>query len=128
MTNQGHTMNKPNAALPPLKWTAVATTHGKNTCIPEASGVYAYGEITRVAGLPVSTKWVYVGKAINLRQRIGNGHDARWERNDALREWLSAGKTAVELWFAQVPREELDRVERRLVGAAQPVFNRNLKG
>jgi len=121
-------MNEETTGMPPLKWTAVGTTHGKNTCIPETSGVYAYGEITRVAGLPVTTKWVYVGKAVNLRQRIGNGHDARWERNDALRAWLTAGKTAVELWFAQVPRDELNRVERWLVGAAQPLFNRNLKG
>lgn len=110
-----------------LQWTTLATVHGKNLNIPEASGVYAYAEVTRVQGLPVSVRWVYIGKACNLRNRISNGHDRRFEKNALLRAWLGRSRQNVELWFARVAEADLDVVERSLIASIRPEFNTNLK-
>lgn len=110
-----------------LQWSTVATVHGKNLNIPESSGVYGYAEVTRVHGLPVAVRWVYIGKGLNLRRRISNGHDLRYERNVHLRNWLRRSNRNVELWFARVDEQDLDRVERSLVRDIQPEFNTNLK-
>jgi hypothetical protein len=116
----------PGAAMK-LQWSTVATVHGRNLNIPESSGVYGYAEVTRVQGLPVAVRWVYIGKGLNLRRRISNGHDHRYERNVRLRNWLRRSNRNVELWFARVDAQDLDRVERSLVRDIQPEFNTNLK-
>jgi len=114
-------------AIKHLRWTTVATVHGKNLNIPESPGVYGYAEVKRVQGLPVEVRWMYIGKARNLRRRISNGHDARYEKNLRLRSWLSRSRGDVELWFAHVDESDLDRIERSLIVDIQPVFNSNLK-
>jgi excinuclease UvrABC nuclease subunit len=114
-------------AVQKLQWSTVATVHGKNLNIPEASGVYGYAEVTRVQGLPVVVRWVYIGKGLNLRRRISNGHDPRYEKNIRLRNWLRRSGRNLELWFARVDARELDIVERSLVRDIQPEFNINLK-
>jgi excinuclease UvrABC nuclease subunit len=111
----------------PIAWTSVPTVHGKNHNIPATSGIYAYGEVERIGGLPVRTRWVYIGKSRNLRTRIGNGHDPRRECNADLRVWLKRAKKDVELWFASVPEDELDAVERDFIRNVQPEFNIKLK-
>lgn len=115
------------SGLPRLVWTPVRTVHGKSNNIPESSGIYAYGEVIRIGGLPVQTRWVYVGKSKNLRTRIGFGHDARRETNTELKSWLKKSKINVELWFAPVAQDELDSVEKQMIFEIQPDFNRNLK-
>ena len=113
--------------VPKLQWSTVATVHGKNLNIPETPGVYGYAEVTRVQGLPVAVRWVYIGKGLNLRRRISNGHDPRYEKNIRLRNWLRRSNRNVELWFARVDAQDLDIVERSLVRDIQPEFNTNLK-
>lgn len=112
---------------PKLRWSTVGTVHGKNLNIPEAAGVYGYAEVTRVQGLPVSVRWVYIGKATNLRRRISNGHDYRYEKNSRLRAWIGRNHRNAELWFACLAETDLDRVERSLIADIQPEFNSNLK-
>ena len=111
----------------PLKWSVLSTTHGKGDAIPTHSGIYAYAEIGRVNGLPISCNWVYIGQASNLRRRISKGHDYRYESNPDLRDWLKVSKKEVELWFCHVQPEDLDTVELQLVSAIQPTFNKQLK-
>lgn len=116
---------KPN--LPRLTWTSVPTVHGKSSNIPSESGIYAYGEVRRVGGLPVATTWVYIGKSKNLKTRISAGHDHRREANRPLKHWITRTKGGVELWFAPVAEADLDRVESHLVSTIKPTFNVNLK-
>lgn len=120
-------VGSPRLAIKHLRWTTLATVHGKNLNIPEAPGVYGYAEVRRVQGLPVEVRWMYIGKARNLRRRISNGHDARYEKNPRLRSWLGRCRGDVELWFARVDETDLDRVERSLIVDIQPIFNSNLK-
>jgi excinuclease UvrABC nuclease subunit len=110
-----------------LKWRAVCGGHGKNVNIPTHSGIYAYAEVERHCGLVVSTRWMYIGQSRNLKQRISQGHDSRYERNEELRVWLKRNYENVELWFAHVNEEQLDEVERQLVGRIKPLFNKKLK-
>jgi excinuclease UvrABC nuclease subunit len=110
-----------------LKWNAVCGAHGKNANIPAHSGIYAYAEVERLCGLIVSTRWVYIGQSRNLKQRISQGHDSRYERNEELRAWLKRNYANVELWFAHVEEGQLDEVERQLVGTIKPRFNKKLK-
>jgi excinuclease UvrABC nuclease subunit len=111
-----------------LNWNVLSTTHGKNHALPTHSGIYAYAEIRRVNGLPVSCNWIYVGKSLNLRRRITKGHDYRYETNLQLRDWLKGlKKQDVELWFCQVQPEDLDTVELQLVSAIKPKYNKQLK-
>jgi excinuclease UvrABC nuclease subunit len=111
----------------PLAWTVLPNIHGKNFNIPTVSGIYAYAEVRRAFGLPVSVTWKYVGKSKNLKQRISNGHDVRNEANPRLRCWLNRHPAHAELWFAPVPEGELDAVESQLVRTAQPDFNIRLR-
>lgn len=110
-----------------LRWTVCGGIHGKRQRIPAVSGIYAYAEVTRVAGLPVSTTWVYIGQSINLQQRILNGHDVRFEKNNRLRAWMRRTRCDAELWFAPVDAHDLDAVERDLVAAIKPAFNSHHK-
>jgi len=110
-----------------LRWTVCGGIHGKRQRIPAVPGIYAYAEVTRVAGLPVSMTWVYIGQSINLQQRILNGHDVRFEKNNRLRAWMRRTRCDAELWFAPVDAADLDVVERDLVAAIKPAFNSHHK-
>lgn len=110
-----------------LKWKAVSGGHGKNSNIPTHSGIYAYAEVKRHCGLVISTQWVYIGQSRNLKQRISQGHDSRYEKNEELRSWLKRNYENVELWFAHVDEDRLDEIERHLVGTINPLFNKKLK-
>ena len=116
-----------NNSTKTLSWVPLGSIHGKNHNIPSCSGIYAYGEVERVGGLPVQTKWVYIGKSCNLRKRIAVGHDVRRESNQELRTWFKKARKDVELWFAPVALSELDQVERALIRQVQPDFNKNHK-
>ncbi len=104
-------------------WIALPNIHGKNHNIPVGSGIYAYAEVERAYGLPVTIRWKYIGKSKNLRQRISNGHDARFEKNPDLRRWLNRHPSNAELWFTQVDADALSQVEIHLIRNAHPDFN-----
>ena len=92
-----------------------------------STSVYSYGEVTRVDGVPVAIEWVYIGKSINLKKRIEQGHDSHRESNPELWRWMGQLKRNRELWFAYVEIDNLDTVERLLISEIKPKFNRNLK-
>lgn len=110
-----------------LGWTQLPTSHGKCGNVRQESGIYSYGEVTRVDGLPIAVEWVYIGKSINLKKRIEQGHDAHREINPELWRWMGQPKKNRELWFAYVEIDNLDTVERSLISEIKPKFNRNLK-
>ena len=110
-----------------FKWNVLSTTHGKSDALPTYSGIYAYAEISRVNGLPVSCNWIYIGQSLNIRRRISQGHDYRYETNHELRDWLKRPKKDVELWFCHVQPEDLDTVELQLVSEINPTYNKQLK-
>lgn len=110
-----------------LSWTVLPNIHGKNFNIPPVSGIYAYAEVRRDFGLPISVTWKYIGRSKNLKQRISNGHDVRNEANPGLRCWLNRHPAHAELWFAAVPEPELGDVETQLVRTAQPEYNVRLR-
>ena len=121
------TKNNDEFAKTNLRWAQVPTVHGKSNSIPSESGIYAYGEVRRVGGLPVEISWVYIGKSKNLKTRIGSGHDSSRESNQELKRWMKRGKESVELWFALVPEAALHTVESHLIATINPTFNVNLK-
>jgi excinuclease UvrABC nuclease subunit len=106
-----------------LNWQQVGTIHGAGDFLPAGSGIYAYALVRRIAGLPVHIEWKYIGKSKNLRTRIGNGHDVRYEQNDGLRSWLRRCNPNSELWFCRVNEAELDHVEQGLIAQVQPEYN-----
>jgi len=106
-----------------LGWTSVSLPCTSKLVLPEASGVYAYGEVCRVGGLPASVTWLYVGKtSTSIRQRVLSGHHPDRESNHSLRDWLRVAKSG-ELWFATLPAEAVDSVESHLIRQLQPAFN-----
>lgn len=105
-----------------LSWNVLPLPGGMTSAIPAVSCVYVYGEVTRVGGLPVQVSWKYVGKSSNLRHRARHGHCIDREENQQLRAWLGKRYEA-ELWYALVPREQLDFVETRLIRELRPEFN-----
>lgn len=105
-----------------LGWTAVPLPCTSKFVLPDSSGVYAYGEICRVGGLPALVTWLYVGKASSIRQRLISGHHPDREPNQSLRNWLRISKSG-ELWFASLPAEAVDSVETHLIRELQPAFN-----
>ena len=90
---------------------------------PRLAGVYAYAEAETLHGLPLSLNWVYVGKAVDLSARL-NDHDAEREANPLLRDWLHRRRTQGEVWYAVVPADQLDVVERDVIVTLQPRLNR----
>jgi len=105
-----------------LGWTALTLPCTSKLSLPETSGVYVYGQICRVGGLPASVKWLYVGKASSIRQRVMSGHHPDRESNHSLRNWLRIADDG-ELWFATLPIESIDSVESHLIRELHPAFN-----
>ena len=107
-----------------LNWTSGLSITGKSARIPNRSGIYAYGVVRQFAGLPCEIEWVYIGKGVNLRQRITQ-HDCRSESNPDLQRWLRNPPANAELWFAEVPEGSLIETESRLIATINPHFNTN---
>lgn len=105
-----------------LGWTAIPLPCTSKFVLPESCGVYAYGEVCRVGGLPALVSWLYVGKASSIRQRVISGHRPDREPNQSLRNWLRIAKSG-ELWFATLPADAVDSVESHLIRELQPAFN-----
>lgn len=103
-------------------WRRAVSTAAAAAMAPRSPGVYAYAEAPRVHELPSQLDWIYVGKASRLDRRLQQ-HDVGTERHPGLRNWLHRGKDR-EVWFAVIPNEDLDRVERDLISSLQPRLNR----
>ena len=89
---------------------------------PHLPGVYAFGEIQRLHGLPVAISWKYVGRSRNLAQRLAQHAPVR-EANPALQEWLRANREEMEIWYTPSDDNEAIELERQLIRALQPEYN-----
>ncbi|MFV9634431.1 hypothetical protein [Mycobacterium neumannii] len=106
-----------------LNWSRVVNFPGSISSVPDAPGVYAFGKVAKVLGLPSSIEWVYVGESRNLRLRLAN-HRAIEEANELLAAWLRSNKSGIEVWYATTELKERKTVERRLIREVAPVFNK----
>lgn len=106
-----------------LRWTRVRSVGAAARVAPRLAGVYAYAEAKTLHGLPVDLSWVYVGKALNLASRLDD-HDAERESSPLLRDWLHRRRQQGEVWYAVVPPEYLDVIERDAIVTLQPRLNR----
>lgn len=105
-----------------LRWSRVLNGADAAQSAPPSPGVYAYAEAGLVHGLPLGLEWVYIGKSKDLRSRLSQ-HAIHRERYAELRLWLKRA-SARETWFAAVPLENLDQVERDLITKLDPRLNR----
>ncbi|HEV2800555.1 MAG TPA: GIY-YIG nuclease family protein [Pyrinomonadaceae bacterium] len=94
-----------------------------DVAVPPMAGVYAYAEVTSVAGLPVAIEWVYVGKTNNLRRRLAE-HEPLSETHPELRQWFLARHPNAEVWYTVAKFESVAELERRLIREARPRLNR----
>lgn len=106
------------------RWRRVRTPGAASRVAPTIRGVYAFGEVEAIEGLPVGMTWRYVGRSQNLRQRLGQ-HAPLLETNPDLRDWLACHHDTAELWFASTATNaEARALEMRLVRALKPTFNK----
>ena len=98
---------------------------GSVLAAPPIPGVYAYGAVEAVHGLPVRLDWAYVGQARNLAARLTQ-HDPTREPHPGLRQWLVAHAGTGEVWYAPMDAQYLNGVERHLIRHLRPRLNRRL--
>jgi excinuclease UvrABC nuclease subunit len=106
-------------------WVVARSVTGAVKRAPRSPGLYAFGAMRRVDGLPVGTEWVYVGRAAGaagLKGRLRQ-HEPYREANAALRDWLITAEN-VEVWFKSLPsaREAIE-MEAALIYELNPIFN-----
>lgn len=89
-----------------IKWINVNINN-----LPTASGIYA------ICAAGTTSKPVYIGQAINLRERFSGGHESM----DAFRRQTGNN---IAIIFAAAPISELDNIERQQIEYFQPVLNR----
>ena len=104
-----------------LMWTNTHLLKGKAMQVPQRSGLYAITDVDRAFGLPVKINILYVGKARNLRRRFSD-HSSPWREHNAGLQSLDGSKL-LEFWYSEVPCEQLDQLERRLIQQGQPSKN-----
>ncbi|OBI60631.1 GIY-YIG nuclease family protein [Mycobacterium sp. E796] len=102
-------------------WRVSAYGRGIESSVPTTTGVYAIVHAVRVHGLATDVQWLYVGQSKNLRRRC-NQHTHYQEPNPALENIRNSYD--YEFWWATVPAEFLDEVERDLIDHLQPPGNR----
>jgi excinuclease UvrABC nuclease subunit len=103
------------------RWAACSYGRGLEAVVPEASGLYAVVEVSRLHGLPTSMVWLYVGQSKNLRRRYRE-HVHWTEPNpglDAVR--LSHSH---EFWWTASPHQSLNAIEADLIDQLAPSANR----
>lgn len=108
-----------------LNWTATPNLRVASRFAAPAPGVYAIGGVHRLAGLPRSIEWLYIGRSTagGLRGRL-RSHRPQYEANPQLRKWLAQHHEEAEVWFAlTVSAEEAIELEKRLIYQLNPRFN-----
>lgn len=90
---------------------------------PESTGVYGFCKVSRRAELPTSIGWVYIGSSKNLKKRLGQHHPIA-ETHEAFRDWILKNRSNLEVWYCVVRGGVHTQLERYLVKALQPEFNR----
>jgi excinuclease UvrABC nuclease subunit len=106
-------------------WVIATSVAGAVKRAPRFPGLYAFGAVRRMDGLPVEMAWVYVGRATGaagLKGRLRQ-HEPYREANAALRDWLITADN-VEVWFRPTgsAREAIE-MEAALIYELNPIFN-----
>jgi len=106
-------------------WVVASSVTGAVKQAPRSPGIYAFGAVRRVGGLPVGMEWVYVGRATGTAGLNGRlrQHEPYREANVALRDWLITAEN-VEVRFKPLPsaREAIE-MEAALIYELNPIFN-----
>lgn len=103
-----------------LLWSAsVALTAAINT-VPQHSGVYLFGGLTRIAGVEVQLDPLYIGRAVNLRKRLAQHYSQR--RDLGWRSQIPKGQIVVVRW-SSVLLADIASVEVSLIRTLSPKFN-----
>lgn len=110
-----------------LEWDWVPMTGVHDHDLPTTPGIYVITDVTRYAGFPTRVTPTYVGKTTNLRRRFHQHTDPVLSHSvDVLvKSWTSDA----EFWFAKCASESLDKYERYLIRALEPMYNKvNYRG
>ena len=84
-------------------------------------GVYVVKKVTRILGLPLPEKIVYVGKSNNLQRRFREHCNIKSEHNlGLLRTNLNE---ELEFWFTPAKETEISEIESLLVRELDPLTN-----
>ena len=54
------------------RWVRLPTARAGSGAAPSLPGIYVYGEVFGVLGLPVELRWMYVGRSGDLRRRFSD--------------------------------------------------------
>lgn len=106
-------------------WVVTTSVSGAVKRAPRSPGLYAFGTVRRVDGLPVETTWVYAGRATGVAGLKGRlrQHEPHREANAELRDWLITAEN-VEVWFKAFPSaHEAIEMEAELIYELNPIFN-----
>lgn len=106
-----------------LRWSRLINFPGAVAAVPELPGVYAFGRVITVRGLPTAMEWVYVGESRSLRSRL-TSHRAIAETNELLAEWLRVQRRDAEVWYSVTDADKRRDIEKELIRTLQPIFNR----
>lgn len=102
-------------------WQRLPQAHLASRLAPDLPGLYAYGEVVDILGLPAEIRWAYVGRTSNLSRRLAE-HESPREPNLALRQWLRSGLKQ-EVWYRILQPTTLRSLEADLIRALTPPFN-----
>lgn len=106
-------------------WVVAHSVSGAVKQAPRSPGIYAFGAVRRMGGLPVGTEWVYLGRATGASGLNGRlrQHEPHREANAGLRDWLITAEN-VEVWFKAFPSaREAIAMEAALIYELNPIFN-----
>ncbi len=104
-----------------LKWQHTALHPGSAPFVPGRSGLYVIAAARRVASLPLALTPVYAGRSRNLRRRLIEHADPWRGHNRGVTAAMLAQD--LEFWFIEVPVDELDALERKLIQTINPAVN-----
>lgn len=96
-----------------FRWQSKKVMQSLSRDVPTDSGVYVLMENSKINGLAVENRVLYVGKSKNLRKRFLDYSNPRKVHNELVGERLFHGN--VEFWCTKVAPNELDRIERKFI-------------
>ena len=104
-----------------LEWKSIALKKGLERHLPAKAGIYVVKEVQRIMNLPVSQKFIYVGKSLNLERRYKDHCSIGSEHNPGLlTERLNKD---LEFWYALANKDQITKLEKELIKAIKPTAN-----
>jgi excinuclease UvrABC nuclease subunit len=104
-----------------LHWQNCNLSRNQAFKVKESAGVYVVKKVTRIMGLPLPEKIVYVGKSNNLQRRFKEHCNIKSEHNLGL---LKVNlNEELEFWFSATKESEITDIESHLVRELDPLTN-----